>query len=107
MGPARRARLLGECAGRLDARAYACAGAGRSTHSLCARAPMVVAAPGAMEDMVAEFEEKGVVVVPNMFSADEIEEMRSEADYIAGVSLNAVRFSSHESRSGTHSRSGS
>eukprot|EP01044_Picomonas_judraskeda_P008027 COSAG03_NODE_893_length_5468_cov_3.850251_7_plen_72_part_00 len=56
---------------------------------------MVVAAPGAMEDMVAEFEEKGVVVVPNMFSADEIEEMRSEADYIAGVSLNAVRFSSH------------
>ena len=60
-----------------------------------------------MEDTVAEFEEKGVVVVPNMFSTEEIEEMRREADYIAGVSLNAVRFSNHQAATLAGSRSGS
>lgn len=42
--------------------------------------------------MVAEFAEKGVVVIPGVFSSVELEEMRAEADYIASVSLNAVRF---------------
>ena len=41
--------------------------------------------------MLTEFSAKGVVVVPDVFSAAEIEEMRREADYIAGISLNAVR----------------
>ena len=43
-----------------------------------------------MEGMLAEFAERGVVVVPDVFSATEVEEMRAEADYIANISLNAV-----------------
>ena len=50
-----------------------------------------------LDAVCAEFAERGVVVIPDVFSAAEIQEMREEADAMAEVSLNAMLF--HDRRS--------
>ncbi len=50
-----------------------------------------------LDAVCAEFAERGVVVIKDVFSAAEIQEMREEADAMAEVSLNAMLY--HDRRS--------